>query len=61
MTVQTDANTILCINTRTGLHKAVLQSIRDQCAVINQILLDLARSKRFCCCSAVYMSVFCIW
>ena len=61
MTVQTYTNTLLSVNARTGLHKAVLQHIQAQCTVINQILLDLAQNKWFCCWSAVYMSAFCVW
>lgn len=61
MTVQTYTNTLLSINARTGLHKGVLQCIQAQCTVINQILLDLAQNKWVCCCSAVYMSAFCVW
>lgn len=45
MTVQTHTNTLLSINARTCLHKAVLQHIQAQYTVINQILLDLAQNK----------------
>lgn len=60
MIVQTYTNTLPSIHARTGLHKAMLQGIQAQCTVMNQILLDLAQNKWFCCWSAVCISAFCV-